>query len=227
MLFYTRSIPENEKQIIERLFYELQFDNSYYTTLQLTYNNNRHFTTVGADKNLCTYEILSDLGNIAQSEDETIFIEGTIHSNYHASGVLFERELYEQGIKRPLFVKDTYIRISLDNMNFMHLLITPPNIEENVDYIFYNDSFANGICNIPLIRLIHPTVSIDSNGGDNNKRSKHKRSNNNKRSKHNNNNNNKRSKHKRSNNNKRSNKNKRSNNNKRSKKHTKTIKHKK
>jgi hypothetical protein len=221
MLFYTRSIPENEKQIIERLFYELQFDNSYYTTLQLTYNNNRHFTTVGADKNLCTYEILSDLGNIAQSEDETIFIEGTIHSNYHASGVLFERELYEQGIKRPLFVKDTYIRISLDNMNFMHLLITPPNIEENVDYIFYNDSFANGICNIPLIRLIHPTVSIDSNGGDNNKRS-----NNNKRSKHNNNNN-KRSKHKRSNNNKRSKHKRSNNNNKRSKKHTKTIKHKK
>jgi hypothetical protein len=82
----------------------------------------------------------------------TIYIEGTIHSNYHISNVLFE-----EYTNRPLFVKDTYIRFSIDNINFMHLLVEPPIIEaDNIEYIYYNESFVNGMCDLPSNEFIQP-----------------------------------------------------------------------
>jgi hypothetical protein len=154
MIVYKKQIPNHEREIIEQLFYELQFRNSYYTTLQLLYNNSNHFSTISADKNLCTYNILYNLGLISQSQNsmDTIYIEGTIHSNYHISNVLFE-----EYTNRPLFVKDTYIRFSIDNINFMHLLVEPPIIEaDNIEYIYYNESFVNGMCDLPSNEFIQP-----------------------------------------------------------------------
>jgi hypothetical protein len=154
MIVYKKQIPNHEREIIEQLFYELQFRNSYYTTLQLLYNNSNHFSTISADKNLCTYNILYNLCLISHSQNnmDTIYIEGTIHSNYHISNVLFE-----EYTNRPLFVKDTYIRFSIDNINFMHLLVEPPIIEaDNIEYIYYNESFVNGMCDLPSNEFIQP-----------------------------------------------------------------------
>ena len=170
MIVYMKKVPDNEKQIIEQLFYELQFVNSYYTTLQLLYNNSDHFSTISADKNLCTYQLLNHLGYISQNENYTIYIEGTIHSNYHISNVLFDKYT-----NRPLFVKDTYIRFSYDNINFMHLLVTPPNIEGEInDYIYHNESFENGICDLPNSSFIEPIFNNQYMGGIKNKYTKTK-----------------------------------------------------
>ena len=160
MIIYTKIISEFEKQQIHEMFNQLLYTNSFYTHLQLLYNNHKHFTTVGIDKNLCSIAQLYNIAQIALSIEYTIFVEGTIHTNNHISNVLFNTKT-----KTPLFVKDTYIRVSFDHIHFMHILMGPPIIETApVDYYYSNELFLDSICDKPVpFNVISPifTMSAD------------------------------------------------------------------
>lgn len=154
MIIYTKDISEFEKQQIYEMFHQLLHENSYYTHLQLFYNNHKHFTTVSADKNLCSIAQLYNIGQIALSRDYTIFVEGTIHTNHHISNVLIDKKT-----QKPLFVKDTYIRVSFDHLHFIHILMTPPIIETPpVDYYYFNDLFLDSTCDKPVPFTVIPPI---------------------------------------------------------------------
>ncbi len=128
--------------------------------VNLLYNNSNHFTTVNSDKNLCTLDWIAHLNHLATSRTETIYVEGSTHSNYHSSGVLFDSVA-----KTPLFVRDTYIRISLaDNRKkFIHVLVAPPNITDvgmTNRYFYYNEAFISGACHAPPI-IVPPTFGAN------------------------------------------------------------------
>ena len=159
MIIYTKIISEFEKQQIYEMFNQLLHENSFYTHLQLLYNNHKHFTSVSADKNLCSIEQLYNIAQIALSKEYTIFVEGTIHTNNHVSNVLINNKT-----KKPLFVKDTYIRISFDHIDFIHILMGPPIIETSpVDYYYYNELFLDSTCDKPTpFNVIPPIFTISA-----------------------------------------------------------------
>lgn len=160
MIIYTKIISDLEQQQIYEMFHQLLYENSYYTHLQLLYNNNKHFTTVSVDKNLCSISQLYNIAQLALSKDYTIFVEGTIHTNNHLSNVLINSKT-----KKPLFVKDTYIRVSIDHIHFMHILMAPPIIETPyVEYYYFNELFLDLTCDKPVpFNIIPPifTMSAD------------------------------------------------------------------
>ena len=90
MIIYNSSNSDDEINFLNHVFNDLLFLDTYYTNLQLIYNNNKHFPTIRADKNICTLDKLYNIAMIAHSEDPSIaiYIEGTIHKNYHASNIL-------------------------------------------------------------------------------------------------------------------------------------------
>lgn len=161
MIIYTKRIAEVEHQQISEMFHQLLFSNSYYTHLQLLYNNHKHFSTVTADMNLCTLLQLFHIAQIATSEEEQhpIFVEGTIHSNYHISKVLFD-----DTTKKPLFVKDTYIRVSFDRVHFIHILMSPPIIETPpIEYYYFNELFLDSTCDKPVpFNVIPPIFTMNT-----------------------------------------------------------------
>jgi hypothetical protein len=133
--FDSAHIDSREKQWIEGVFRDLLNERSYFANLQVLYNHSHHFTTVSSDKNICSFEFLRDLGRKAQHQRNTIKVMGSIHSNYHSSGVLLDSR---NG--KPIFVKDTYIRIKVEGENgFRHLLVSPPAIEnrELINFYYY------------------------------------------------------------------------------------------
>ena len=151
MIIYNSSNSDDEINFLNHVFNDLLFLDTYYTNLQLIYNNNKHFPTIRADKNICTLDKLYNIAMIAHSEDPgiAIYIEGTIHKNYHASNILLNVH------NMPLFVEDTYIRISYsDNRyDFTHILVEPPRINSlYIDYIYSE----NIDCDRPISSFIEP-----------------------------------------------------------------------
>jgi hypothetical protein len=157
MLEFTGAINKKEKAWLIHFFKkELRNPYSVATMIQLLYNNHVHFTTVGADKNVCTLEWVNWLNQLALSRTDVVYIEGSIHSNHHSSGVLLNSMN-----NAPLFVKDTYVRISFggNREKYMHVLVAPPNIanqEMANQYFYYNTAFLSGECHMPPM-IVPPT----------------------------------------------------------------------
>lgn len=132
------ALSDSEKEFIMNVFEQLISPDSYYTTLQLIYNNSTHFTTVPFD--ICTFQQIKLLVKNAFSRTRKLTINGTIHHNHHRSGIL-----YDYHTKHGLFVEDTYIRVT-DNMGVKyHILLNPPKIHSAKLYEFY----AAQQCDIP------------------------------------------------------------------------------
>jgi hypothetical protein len=139
MLLFERTIDKDEKKWIRDAFKDLIHSNGYYAVLQYLYNNSQHFTTVGEDKNICTPDLIQSLHTMAHSKTQNIRVKGSVHTNYHVSGVLFDSMTFQ-----PLFIRDTYIRFSIDGTpGYRHLLLTPPNISDLTkinQYVYQNQS---------------------------------------------------------------------------------------
>lgn len=118
-----------EKQFVINLFEELLHRNSFYTNLQLLYNTKQHFSTV--PYSVCSFGEIKTLGKIAFSNQFKLKVHGTIHSNHHTSGVLYNLK------NEKIFVKDTYISISDYHNNRYHILVKPPKLSifQNYNYI--------------------------------------------------------------------------------------------
>ena len=150
--FNDKYIPSKERKDIVAMFNELLFIDSYYSQLQFLYNNNQHYTTVSAEKNLCDYQTLYAIAKIACYDANPIIVHGTIHNNNHSSNLLVNQK------EESLFVEDTYIRISAWNNPyvFMHILMMPPKITVPRDTkIFFK--FSN-LCE-KVKRIIPPIIS--------------------------------------------------------------------
>lgn len=122
-----------QKQFVINIFEQLLHKDSYYTNLQLLYNNKDHFVTVPFS--ICSFIELKTLGKIAFSNRFKLKIHGTIHYNHHVSGVLYDLK------NRKMFVKDTYITISDYHDNKYHILIKAPKLQslQNYNYISSNN----------------------------------------------------------------------------------------
>jgi hypothetical protein len=122
--YRNSTIDEYNKQFITYVFSELGNHNSYYTTLQLIYNNDLHFQTIPFS--ICTFRQLTNLSKKAFSNTKKLIIQGTIHSNHHASGVLIDAEYGNR-----LFTEDTYIRVKDEETNdIYHILLNPPQVSK-------------------------------------------------------------------------------------------------
>ena len=129
--FNNNTASASEEEFIKYLFNQLTVQDSFYTSLQLMYNNTQHFTTINSD--ICNFDEISRIisGNIC--------VQGGIHTNNHISLVLLQES------SMPIFVKDSYIRIKDDTGRIYHILTNVPRFEQEVDnyYIIYNTN-----CNI-------------------------------------------------------------------------------
>lgn len=146
--YRNSSMNEYNKQFIMYVFSEFADHNSYYTNLQLIYNNALHFQTI--PYNICSYSQLNALSKKAFSNTKNLIIQGDIHSNHHVSGVLMDSH---SGNK--LFVEDTYIRVKDTETNdIFHILLNPPQIKP-VEIMY----LLNPSCNKPKY-FIHPTYQF-------------------------------------------------------------------
>ena len=154
MIVFVDMIHYKEELDIRTMFKQLQNPYSYYSQLQFSYNNSKHFTTVSSDKNLCTNSKLQEIARIATYiGGEYINVHGTIHSNYHNSNVLTD----SNGV--PLLVKDTYIKISFWNspQTFMHILMIPPIVTINspTTHVIITPSLE---CDYIMMPVIEPII---------------------------------------------------------------------
>lgn len=108
-----------EKKFITNFFEELSKPKSYYSNLQLLYNNEAHFTTTS--HRVCTLDQIKNLVKKYKSGSK-IRVIGTVHHNNHLSNVLID------GRGQGVFVEDTYIRIIDEDGDVIHLLISPPKL---------------------------------------------------------------------------------------------------
>lgn len=99
-------INEIGQQKIIKMFKYLEDPRSFISVLQKNYNHSYHSTTTTKDLDFCTESLWDSIVKKANSETETIFIEGTKHSNYHSSFTI--RNVFTG---QPEFCKDTYIRV--------------------------------------------------------------------------------------------------------------------
>jgi hypothetical protein len=118
-----------EKNIIRSLIYNLCDSQNPYTVINLIYNNAEHngSSLANSSFNVCTKEQLCDISNKAKSKSNTIYIEGNIHSYNHTSNLLVNPFNPQQ----PLFVKDQYIRIRINDKQSppIHILTNAPAVE--------------------------------------------------------------------------------------------------
>lgn len=136
--FRGASMNEYNQIFIRDVFKQLSDPNSFYTNLQIIYNNSHHFQTVPFD--LCTTREINSIAKKANSTSKTLVVQGNIHTNHHSSGVLVDA--YSG---RKLFVEDTYIRIKDNETSYLfHVLVNPPKINHPV-YLF---NPKQG-CNVP------------------------------------------------------------------------------
>jgi hypothetical protein len=129
--FRGATCDEYTQQFIMNVFHELSNHNSFYTNLQLIYNNALHFQTIPVD--ICTYRALNSINRKVFSQNKNLIIQGDIHSNNHVSGVLVDAET-----GRNLFVEDTYIRVKdVETNEIFHILLTPPKLSSPKPYMYY------------------------------------------------------------------------------------------
>lgn len=144
--FRGQTISENRKAEIRRILRSLDDLASYHANLQLIYNNPEHFQTVPF--RVCNFDILQELASVARSRTESITVQGDIHQNFHASGIVINPMNHH---KIPVY--DTYIRLKL-NGHTVHILLYPPTIATPQVYIV---KVAQG-CNPPMY-IIPPILS--------------------------------------------------------------------
>ena len=153
MIIFNDPIHYQEEINIREMFKQLQYPYSYYSQLQLLYNNSQHFSTVMSEKNVCTHYQLQELAGIANPRNrlEDVIVHGTIHTNYHSSNILKDTNgLSLSGI-------DTYIRISLydSQQTFMHILMIPPIVTiYSPTEILFSPSIECDIINTPIMPII-------------------------------------------------------------------------
>ncbi len=115
-----QTMSHRDQMLINNLFKQLTNQSSYFTNLQVTYNNSDHFVTV--PYNLCDRDVISKLGESALSPEHVIVVQGSIHTNHHVSNMLLD--IYGNG----LLAQDTYIRVVYDG-KIHHVLMQPPKIK--------------------------------------------------------------------------------------------------
>ena len=114
---------EQDQQKIIKMFNYLRDSCSFISVLQKNYNHSYHYTTTTKDLDFCTEDHWDQIVQKANSETDTIYVEGTKHSNYHTSFTI--RNMFTG---QPEFCKDTYIRIMDPQVpnRIYHILTTFP-----------------------------------------------------------------------------------------------------
>lgn len=125
--FRGQTIPNYRKSEIRKILRSIDNSSSFHANLQLIYNNPEHFQTVPF--RVCSFEDLQQLAAVARSRTESVTIQGDIHQNFHASGIVINPQNFH---KIPVY--DTYIRVKL-NGQLIHILLYPPTIATPQDYI--------------------------------------------------------------------------------------------
>jgi hypothetical protein len=115
-----------EQQFIRNVFKDLENPHSFYTALQISYNNNKHF---GYSFNGLDILYLIEKFN---SDHDIVEVKGQIHTNSHSTKLLVNAYTGNQ-----LFVTDTYIQVSIPSSgNIYHILLQPPKLH-NLEYWVY------------------------------------------------------------------------------------------
>ena len=136
---------EHEQKKVISLLGAVGNPENYYCNLQLLYNNNIHFTTVNFG--VCNKALLKDISDTAMGMDEELVVQGTIHENFHESGIILDLT----GKRLPVY--DTYIRV-LYKGHIMHILVQPPRLTRNMLYIYDIDVLMNsGYCDMPHMMI--------------------------------------------------------------------------
>ena len=124
--FKNQKMSLDEQQFIRVFFENLKYPNSYQSTLQYIYNNNKHFPE--SREHGFTLQDLSIFVNRLFS-NEVFEIQGTIHDNYHKSDIVQDANTGES-----TFVKDYYIRIRDTKYNkIYHVIVDRPDV-----YVLHN-----------------------------------------------------------------------------------------
>lgn len=118
--FRGQIVPTYRHSEIRKILRSLDNPNSYHANLQMIYNNEQHFQTVPF--RVCNFEILQEIASVARSRSETIIVQGDVHRNFHASGIIIN-PLNQHKI--PVY--DTYISIKY-NGRTIHILMHPPTV---------------------------------------------------------------------------------------------------
>jgi hypothetical protein len=113
-----QSMSHEEQQYVRKIFSDLNNKMSYYTSLQLLYNNGEHFQTTTS--NMCHFPLIKNLACKAVFTQQTIYVEGTIHKNYHVSNVIQDQD------GNGVFCEDSYIKVLDTNGDKLHILIKAP-----------------------------------------------------------------------------------------------------
>ena len=145
----NRMSAENRELIEYILLAEFNNPDSYYSTLQILYNNPLHFNSPNANFGICTYENLKQIHNIAISKNDVIEIQGDVHSNHHSSAVLIK---YPE--QQPMFVEDTYIRCRVSGGPIIHIMVKPPTIDKFCPYRIYFHKYCDNVSALiaPIVR---------------------------------------------------------------------------
>lgn len=129
--YRNSTMNQNTQRFITNVFMELSNRDSFHTNLQLMYNNSLHFQTIPYD--ICTRKQLRDINKKAFSTNKKLIVQGDIHSNHHASGVLIDAETGQR-----VFTEDTYIRVKdVDTNEIFHILLNPPKINHLKPILYY------------------------------------------------------------------------------------------
>jgi hypothetical protein len=126
--FRGANLNQNEQDFITNVFQQFMDDNSFYTTLQILYNNSLHFQSV--PNNICSFKQLRHLSRKASSTNQNLTVQGNVHDNYHTSGALVN-----YSTNQHLLVKDIYIRLKDEETSEMyHILLSTPIIQQPIAF---------------------------------------------------------------------------------------------
>jgi hypothetical protein len=123
-----------EQQFIKSVLKDLENPYSFYTSLQMTYNNNHHFGY--SFKGLDISHLIEKMNN----DNDIVEIKGQIHTNSHSTNLLVNA--YSGS---PLFVTDTYIQVYIPSSDILyHILLQQPKLH-NFEYWLYLGNYINFI----------------------------------------------------------------------------------
>lgn len=121
----------SEQDFILSVFKQMNDRFSYYTNLQLIYNNSSHYRDAPID--ICTFSQIKTLAKTALSSRRKLIVNGTTHHFNHVSGIL-----YDANTNHGLFTQDSYIKVIDETGNKYHILINPPMIDSSpINYHLY------------------------------------------------------------------------------------------
>ncbi len=154
--FRGTGMSAGKQSLVQRIFYGFGNYKDFFTSLQLTYNNSQHFTTI--NKDMCTFEQLYALFSDAFDEKRVVTVHGDIHENFHMSMSIFDAH------GTPQYVKDTYFRITDSNGGVYHILTRAPELLKESSQELLNNtiipmfyvSLANN-CSPPY-GIVYPTL---------------------------------------------------------------------